>query len=52
MKCKDLIEMLQKINEPESEVVFFNADVAETLPVTGATYGGKDEKIELFNDEP
>lgn len=51
MTVKDMIEMLQTI-DPCSEVESWDPNTNAWESVTGCTHSGKDNKVQLYTDEP
>lgn len=51
MKVIELIELLQQA-DPQDEVKAFDGDSGMMESVTGMTYGGHDNIVELHTDEP
>jgi len=50
MTVKELIETLGKA-DPEARVVAWDPDSGQAEEVTGMTYGGSDNLVELFTDD-
>lgn len=50
MKVARLIELL-KTCDPDAEVVVFDREEQDTIPVTGMLYGGTDKRVELCSDD-
>lgn len=51
MTIRELIENLEQFN-PDATVIFWNPDSETLESVTGFLYGGKDNTVELCNDDP
>lgn len=52
MTVKELIEKLQALPDQDAEVLTYDADAAEIVPVTGMVYGGDDKIVALQTDDP
>lgn len=51
MKVRELVERLATLPDQEAEVVAYDADAGEAMPVSGMVYGGGDSVVALQTDE-
>ena len=51
MTVADLIAKLQELPDHDVEVLTFDADAGEVVPVSGMVYGGEDKIVILQTDE-
>ena len=47
-----LIKQLQEIADPEAVPMIWNEEASDWSPITGFTYGGSDNALRFFADEP
>lgn len=50
MTVRELIAMLQRDAHLDDEVLVWNGDAEEYMPVTGMVYGGGNHTVELMSD--
>ncbi len=46
------LQRLQEVGFGENQVTTYDPDTEQYEPVTGFTYGGTDEQVMLYTDEP
>jgi len=51
MKVRELVEKLRELPDQDAEVIAFDADAQDIVPVTGMVYGGDDKVVALQTDE-
>lgn len=51
MTVKQLIDSLTKATNPDNIVRIWDPDAEEWMPVTGYTYAGCDNFVDLYSDE-
>ena len=52
MTVKELIEKLQSLPDQDADVLTYDADAQDLVPVTGMVYGGDDKVVALQTDDP
>ena len=51
MTVRELVEKLQAMQDQDAEVLAYNADAQDCVPVTGMVYGGEDKIVILETDD-
>ncbi len=52
MTVRELIERLQALPDQDAEVITYDGDAEDMVPVTGMVYGGTDKVVALQTDDP
>ena len=51
MTVRELVEKLQAMQDQDAEVLAYNGDAEDMVPVTGMVYGGDDKVVLLETDD-